>query len=338
MVSKLPPAHLAKSTPARSAGKPGAEPGRGRKSGWSFPDGPGLAGAFRETAEKWMALRRSFDDHSADHDLVHDLRVASRRLLEISAAAPVVARRRGLRRCLRRTIRQLGSHREADVTSALVARHTGQGPGAERLRALFEERRGAGRSEAFGRVPSDSEAGEWIEEAMRGLEILSRNQPVRLTTDVANRLGQRLERRVERFSVDAPTPSNAAELHRARIAAKKLRYLLEVLPGRPAASLAKTARDFQRAAGDWHDAAVVERDLSEVEALAVEDDDLELASAATSARSVFLGLRAAGRRESLDRFGALRSAVSRFETPGPRPSRILDTPVRVRRERRKPLG
>lgn len=280
-----------------------------RRPSLAAPAPEAHAAAVEEWAQKWSALRAGLLASPRDGDLVHDLRVASRRLSELLALVDGLAGRGRIRKALRTLVDELGGPREADVTALLVISWAPEDEAGAPLRALFEARRD--RAREAGATPWAGSDGERLEglvqRASRTIGTLSRNRPGQLAEELAGRTRRRLVARLAPLAGEIPQDPDPFALHRLRIAAKKLRYLCEVLPGAAAKRLEGVSRSFQRAAGDWHDAAMAERHLSEVEAEAFERGEAPLAAAAAAARRRALADRATFRAKSLRRLGPLRS-------------------------------
>jgi CHAD domain-containing protein len=164
---------------------------------------------------------------------VHRARVSARRLVE---ALPIAGAAAGvdagaLRRQVRRIRRALGAVREIDVARAALAREAldRQWPAAlvDRLDGRCAAQREIARA-ALGRKLSRAAAGG-TPKRVRGLAAaLERARP---TARAEARLGSRLRTRARGLTAAlaaAGTLYAPELLHRARIAAKKLRYTLEL--------------------------------------------------------------------------------------------------------------
>jgi CHAD domain-containing protein len=211
---------------------------------------------------------------------IHQARVATRRLREIVPV--VVETRKGLgaklRRRLKRLTRALGPVRELDVACTLITdRAAGKPePGVIALRAHLTEQRLA----AFERLHEACDAGrakwllEHLADVVRELERVARGG----RGELAGRERRRLARRVidrARALGDAVSAAGAIlivdRVHAVRIAAKRLRYALELtgeLQLARTAALVSKLRSVQDVLGEMHDldvlrhhAARVRRDL-----------------------------------------------------------------------------
>jgi CHAD domain-containing protein len=224
-----------------------------------------------EALEEHLAPALAGDGHG-----VHQARVATRRLREIVPVAADVRRGRGARlmRRLRRLGRALGPVRELDVALLLLdARAAGRAaPGAVALRAHLAERRGA----AFAAL---TEA--W--DPARARRLLARLKRLRddlreLPQTAAGVLRPRLRRTLAagvldraarlRTAVDASGALLVVErIHAVRIAAKRLRYALE-LAGElrlvRTAALVSSLRSVQDVLGELHDLDVLRGHASQV--------------------------------------------------------------------------
>lgn len=220
------------------------------------------------------ALRRQLSAAIAGKDVgVHQARVASRRLRE---AVPVLTE--GLQhsksgkaqRKIRRLTQALGAVRELDVTLHLID-ELGERPGVPRpaladVRALViedRERRRFVMLERLEDVDSDKLA--------RRLEAV--RQALLHPTPGHNwraALGLRIAKRARRLdkAIDHAGQIYAAEaLHEARIAAKKLRYSLEIADESGAAPCGETLRVIKRvqdALGRLHDLQVLQHHVAAV--------------------------------------------------------------------------
>ena len=222
---------------------------------------------------------------AADPEALHDYRVAMRRLRSCVRAYRQVESRLGSRprRWLRRLARGTNRTRDLDVHLAWLDRRLAEGGAAER--------------------PGT----EWLARRMRAARARSAADMVALDGRLFARLARRLERRLTRFRaclepdatstrrttavVSASLVGRAADrlrqrvaavarygdfeaLHRARIEAKRLRYLLEpfatFLP--ECEPIIARLRELQTGLGEVHDAQVfdaeVRRMLAETGAMA----------------------------------------------------------------------
>jgi len=212
---------------------------------------------------------------AGDDTGVHQARVASRRLRE---AVPVLtnvlngSKRGKANRKIRRLTRALGIVRELDVTLQLLE-EMGDKPGVSRLAVVDvrahvvaeRERRRAMMHERLVAVDADKLANRL--ESVR-LALLDptpgHNWRAALASRIAKRAG-RLDRAIaEAGQIYAPEA-----LHHVRIAAKKLRYAVEIANESGAASAAATVRTLKRVQdtlGRLHDLQVLQHHVAAVAA------------------------------------------------------------------------
>ncbi|HLH39322.1 MAG TPA: CHAD domain-containing protein [Bryobacteraceae bacterium] len=171
--------------------------------------------------EQWGAeVRRSIQHAGCDE--IHDLRVASRRLAQMIAALKQAMRGAGkIRRRLKETIRLAGAVRDYDITAKLL----GKSGAPARLNSRLRARRAAAADELVAAL-------RLIEE--RNLAKKWRAKIPAETGSLAVAAGQLLQRAAKRlFARAARMGDGPRELHKMRIAAKKLRYTMELLPFSP---------------------------------------------------------------------------------------------------------
>ena len=207
----------------------------------------------------------------SDAEAIHDLRVATRRLVAAlrvwRSLIPSDARRGAIRR-LRRMRRRIGRARELEVHAELLeARLPRRGAAGRpalaavllRLRGRLARRRRAAAQRVsprrVKRVLRD------LEEAAGGLRGRLLHDPAAIQEGLAEGAGLAAAARAS-VSEAAAAPEDV-RLHEARIAVKKWRYALECLeeaaPGAAAGDVTGLRR-MQRALGDVHDLALL-RDL-----------------------------------------------------------------------------
>jgi CHAD domain-containing protein len=209
-----------------------------------------------------------------DRECVHRMRVASRRLRSV---LPLLATSLSCRTCarwrkhLRRITRVLGSVRDIDVQSACVQQFlhdrasTEDQAGIERLSLRLEQRRQALQGpvvKALERFASRQLAEE-MEETLT--QVASESEAYEI--DVPGRRVYRQTRkgilkRLDAFEAYAPyvrRPECVKELHAMRIAAKRLRYIMQALAPLYPDELAEpiqASRLCQTRLGDIHDCDV----------------------------------------------------------------------------------
>ncbi len=243
-------------------------------------DGVAALAAEAVAAHGGTILRRMANDPRLDDpETIHDVRVASRRLREALAvfrAAIPERRRRRLLDTARRLTRRLGETRNADVGAALLREWI----------ARAEERGGPRAWVAA--APAASALAKRLEARARRLRIAAgpagRRDARRLRRRV-RRVARALERgkvprggapvgegdiaraeiatrtaRLFRHASGWSDPANIEALHATRIAAKRLRYTLELFDRRTGPGFADRlalVKAVQESLGRHHDASVL---------------------------------------------------------------------------------
>jgi CHAD domain-containing protein len=213
-------------------------------------------------------------------EAIHDLRVASRRLqqvLDLLYASPQPKGVRRLRRRIRRCRRSLSEVRNSDVLLERVERRLRRKRVARRraweaVRDHVVEERAAAFEEAVERLVrlklgavflGLKEAIESAPAAMSGGEG-SAGPSIAFATRVAESL-QEVWQEFETQVLESHRQPEPQKLHGVRIAAKRLRYLVEVLVELGAEGSA-TALDWlkrlQEHLGDWHDLEILEQAMT----------------------------------------------------------------------------
>ena len=224
-----------------------------------------------------------------DPDAIHDMRVASRRLqqvMDLIFPTPLPREARRLRRKLRRCRRALGDVRNCDVLLDHVERRLARRRSSNReawtaVKQHLEERR----TESFARAIRKLSRLNLAVFYMRTKAVLDRLGPKADQGQIAQPLAhpdgvalQPFPRRLAQVLVGvwsefekqvaaSHSDPSATSIHAARIAAKRLRYLLEVVSqfGMPGSSQALTwLRRIQQHLGDWHDMEVLEEMIIEL--------------------------------------------------------------------------
>ena len=218
-----------------------------------------LSALLRRRVEAFAEeLPQAVDGHTK---AIHQARVASRRLREI---LPIVGVASGidvgdLRKDVGKVTRSLGRIRELDVTEKRLeaARRQWRWPMA--LVERIEKSRAADRADQLA-AASDRYSGSTIHELLGQLDALARRDDLNTDIRAANaHLATRLRRRVRLFTaaLDHAGIVYAREnLHEVRIAAKKLRYTLEIVRDGarvPVGRAIARIRDLQTLLGDLHD-------------------------------------------------------------------------------------
>jgi CHAD domain-containing protein len=200
-----------------------------------------------------------------DPDAIHDMRVWSRRLQQVVRVLfpkPRNGKPRKITRALRRARRALGACRNLDVSMQLAEQRleTANSSAArnawDQLREYLLEKK---RAEIV-RAREDLSQCDMIAFAMRAKSLLK-------TVDLAKDPQRALEDSMEdAFAVwqqsleRARETRNTEEIHRLRIAGKRLRYRAELLTqlGRSSVRpLVKSLKALQNGLGDWHDRCVM---------------------------------------------------------------------------------
>ena len=221
---------------------------------------------------------RAFSKHfrravEGEVEPLHQCRVATRRLREILplcvSEVPRGAATRARRR-LRRVGRALGGVREIDVALGLVvelAQKDSVAPlAAGRLRQHLRDDRDERRERMLERLRAVS-----IRKLERDLADIARGLSMRQQTDAwAQTLAVRMARRAQRVreAVAAAGPLYISDrVHAVRIAAKKLRYALELAADTGEASTkgaVRKVRDIQEALGRLHDFEVLATTIQDI--------------------------------------------------------------------------
>jgi CHAD domain-containing protein len=199
-------------------------------------------------------------------DGLHDLRVALRRLRTLLRAfRPLVedSLKRKTLRALRTLARATSDARDAEVACAWVSSQADipprAQPGVREIARRFAEERDAARAAIRERL--DDELPSLVNRLTKQLsayaEMQSLNAPVVAPTfgEVAGAVIERQRSRLARALERVKTLSDVDEAHRARIAAKRLRYVLEPLHQAPhACEPLERLIELQDVLGDARDA------------------------------------------------------------------------------------
>jgi CHAD domain-containing protein len=221
-----------------------------------------------------------------DAEAIHDMRVASRRLqqvLDLLYPKPRTQELRKLRRQIRRSRQALGDVRNCDVLIEWVGRSLGRKRSARRdawtaVQNFLVKRR----SESFVRAMRKFGKMNLAVFYVNLKELLHRDKASEHTTEhhshaadspqttFAGDLRGALQSTWNRFEdqvAQSHRHPRAEAVHAARIAAKRLRYLVEVfreigVPG--SADALASLRHLQKFLGDWHDLEVLEQMMIEM--------------------------------------------------------------------------
>ena len=203
---------------------------------------------------------------------VHRARTTSRRLRELlpvaAVARPDVGAARA-RREVRRLTRALGAVREFDVSLAELESAADRRPWHPAAVAAIARHIAAERDRGFRKLQSKLSEVDSVELIGRLQAVAEgvRSDPMPLLAERA--LARRLRRRATRLraAIDAAgTVYVPARLHKVRIAAKKLRYGLEVAhdaAGLPVGALLAALKRAQDLLGQLHDLQVLEAHVRE---------------------------------------------------------------------------
>jgi CHAD domain-containing protein len=220
-----------------------------------------------------------------DPDAIHDMRVASRRLqqiLDLMYPKPRAREIRGLRRKIRRSRRCLSEVRNCDVMIERVDKQLAVKRVSRReirmaLRSYLRDRRAQSFEKALRKLGKTNLATFYLE--LRGFIRPGASAPhaqhhaaaSELTSEVffqrvgasLGRVWKGFESQLELSHAD-PQPS---VLHGARIATKRLRYLIEVIAAFEVGGAEENLRWLrllQRRLGEWHDLEVLEQMMIEM--------------------------------------------------------------------------
>ncbi len=294
-------------------------------------------GLARLVRVRLQSLRRHFPAAAeGDVTAVHQARVASRRLREaLPVAGSAVDGTRGARRALRRLTRALGSVREIDVAAdlleSLARDFDWPGDVAGRLRRHLGRERARRRRRMAGRLARlDVRGLERRLEAVAG-QLESADDSA-CGAHLAVRLRDRARGLAEALA-EVGTLYVAAPLHAVRIAAKKLRYALELkrlASSGPVGRDLATLKSFQDGLGRLHDLQILQDHIQLVAARAPNRTSTRaLEAAGAQAEAECRRLHAAFLRR-LPTLQALAARVEREAVPR-RPRVARPVPIRMLR-------
>jgi CHAD domain-containing protein len=257
-----PPADLpppADPSQAAAPGVPPSEPEPERSAGDLFRDA--FAGALASLVQALPGIRAG----DRDPELVHRARVATRRMRShLRTFRPLLERGWAdeLRAALRPLADALGDARDADVLSARLIERAAALPTADRDAAtavvdLLSAERVEARAH-LQRVLHEPPAATLLG-ALADAAYRPRFVPEQSAGNDAAALVQRAWRKLRRTVRDRSRPVTDPELHRIRIAAKRVRYAAEAVTpvcGRRMETLAGCAEALQTVLGEQHDAVV----------------------------------------------------------------------------------
>lgn len=223
---------------------------------------------FRQAALDW-----------SDPEGVHAMRVASRRLRSALRDFMPYLRQRGLTSVLKQTksiAAALGDVRDQDVAIIALEKVEKQAPDevGPALKKLIDERKDV-RNQSRERLSSvlvEKEMNEARSDFMARIHLATRLRKARdggdplltFSTMAATVIADRLKE-LEKLSDSLYNPFEVEPLHDMRIAAKRLRYALELFHqcwGRSLQTYAKTVANIQTALGEVHDCDIWLESLS----------------------------------------------------------------------------
>lgn len=260
---------------------------RQRDSAIALPPTPNVNdwGKVRELARKQLDRFTSLDSkvlRKSDPEDIHDIRVASRRLqqvVDLLYPRPQPREIRKLRRVMKRYRRVLSDVRNCDVllgqvTSRLARKRTARREEWEAVAAYLRQRRSESFEKALRKMSKVNIAVFFLQ--LRNL--LYGNADASSHDDASppvspngatpkqfhERVGESLEQLSQAFHAQIAQSHHdrrAPVIHGARIATKRLRYLIEVVhefnvPGSD--DVLVWLRDVQQFLGEWHDLEVLE--------------------------------------------------------------------------------
>ncbi len=219
-----------------------------------------------------------------DAEAIHDMRVASRRLqqvLDLLYPKPRTQELRKLRRQIRRSRAALGDVRNCDVLLERVGRSLNRKRSARRdawaaVHNFLLKRRSEGFVRAMRKFGKMNLAvfyvnlKEFLHRDKMSEHSAEHHAHAAIHTTFAGDLTSALEAAWNRFEDQIAQSHRHARpevIHGARIATKRLRYLLEVfrefeVPGSADALI--SLRQLQKYLGDWHDLEVLEQMMIEM--------------------------------------------------------------------------
>lgn len=247
--SRQPPQAFARSSilplprPSPSLGDPTAQSGTPTPTVRPFVParlpltvGSGLAEAV---GQRWKSYRKELRNcqKQSSHDAVHELRVATRRLLAqftlLGYVVPSAALEKA-RRVLKYRLATLGDLRDAQVQLGFLGQHAARFPEIELLSAWIERRerrlvRSTARKVSHFRT---RKLGKWIAATSNDLAGHTTTSRARkqLTSAVLRATADAFAEAVRRRR--AIDPADMGTIHRTRVAFKRFRYMMESLsPG-----------------------------------------------------------------------------------------------------------
>jgi CHAD domain-containing protein len=275
--------------------------------------------AFREAALDWSEMEG-----------VHDMRVASRRLRSLVRDFSPYFRNRKLRRsmiALKNIADALGAVRDQDVALLALEKLTAEAPvevaaGIEHFageRRLKQERARSRLEEALTQTALDRLQKEFNVALERGLKVSRNRRSKGDEQQAAENMSFRQAGRerllaevqeLQDLSVSLYRPLKTKPLHQMRLAAKRLRYALELFApcwSEPLAPFAKEIAKLQTTLGELHDCDVWIADVGKALQDGGESEGAEVRNAAVWLLDYFV-------RERTDRFRAALARWHEWET------------------------
>jgi CHAD domain-containing protein len=223
-----------------------------------------------EVAARQMSVVRE----NRDVEAVHDMRVACRRLrtaLELFEDCASLEKARAWRKAIRRVTRALGEARDIDVQIQFVAsflegvQEVRLRPGIRRLLLRLRQRRQALQADVIDSLEWLEQKGVLVQIEQALGPVLAHGQLSRADVkgpDVRRRADRAIAARLEQMLGYEPfieQPEQVEQLHAMRIAAKHLRYAMEIfdpLYSKDFGGTIRTVRQVQTRLGEIHDCDV----------------------------------------------------------------------------------
>ncbi len=216
-----------------------------------------------------------------DTKYIHDFRVAARRLeqaLILLSPSPMPHANRRLRRTIKRSRRALSETRNCGVLiewskKQLARKQTAHRPAWELMQAYLRERQADARARGLRKLTKLNLAKVRLhlrETLQPPTQPVEDDQAAPPEADyLVLRLTEELRKNWQRFEkelTDSQRSPDAECVHRARIATKRLRYLVEIMREFQTAGCDEVVawlRGLQRWLGGWHDQHVLEQMMAE---------------------------------------------------------------------------
>lgn len=241
------------------------------------PESPPGAAVKRALLPLFNAMRNNEQAvrSGTDPDGLHDFRVASRRSRVVLARAKEVLADPGFSRCredLRWLTETTNRSRDLDVGLMSLAAYRSTLPAGDAdALLLFERDLGEHRRRAHDEVRHAIDGSRYARFTTQYGTLLTRPTPEQkgpgtIIDSASAWIWEAYRRVLRRGRGCGPAPS-VKELHKLRLACKRLRYLIEVYEslyeGEKVAEVIDTLQGFQTLLGDLHDADVQRREVEE---------------------------------------------------------------------------